>query len=276
MSIAFVGRANVDLTLRVPRRPGPGRAVFAPPLTPTAGGKSLNQAYAAARLGGDAALIATAGDDDWGRLLHRTLTGAGVAVDGFRLLPGVPTGAAVIEVTPDGESYVVLAPSAELTAADVERARPATVLVTQLDLPWEPLAALLSRPRPRTLIGNLVPHPDFDLSTLDVFVANEHEAAAVLGEPAVPPDRAAAALRDRGIASVVVTAGPRGAAYAGKAGTGTVGAPRVTAVDTTGAGDAFLAALALHLDRDEPLADAVLAAVRVGSRAVTQLGSLLQ
>jgi ribokinase len=275
MTIAFTGRANVDLTLRVPYRPGPGRAVFAPPLVPTPGGKSLNQAYAAARLGGDAALIATAGDDDWGRLLHRTLTGAGVSVDDFRLIPGVPTGAAVIEVTPDGESYVVLAPSADLTAADVERARPAEVVVAQLDLPWEPLEALLARPRPRVLIGNLVPHPDFDLAALDVFVANEHEAAAVLGEPSIPPDEAAAALRGRGIASVVVTAGPRGAAYAGRTSTGTVGAPPVVAVDTTGAGDAFLAALALHLGRGEPLADSVIAAVRVGSRAVTQRGSLL-
>ena len=120
-----------------------------------------------------------------------------------------------------------------------------------------------------------MPHPDFDLSTLDVFVVNEHEAAAALGVDAIPADRAAAALRDRGIASVVVTAGPRGAAYAGKAETGTVAAPRVNAVDTTGAGDAFLGALAVHLDRGEPLADAVIAAVRAGSRAVTQPGSLL-
>jgi ribokinase len=89
-SIAFVGRANVDLTLRIPHS-GPRPSGLCLASDPIRGGKALNQAYAAARLGRRSALIATAGDHDWGRLLMRALTGAGVALEDSRLFPGILT-----------------------------------------------------------------------------------------------------------------------------------------------------------------------------------------
>ncbi|MEV4352336.1 PfkB family carbohydrate kinase [Actinoplanes sp. NPDC049596] len=278
MRIAVFGRANVDLTVRVPHRASEGRTAFGSPLVVTAGGKAFNQACAVARLGGRAALIANAGDDEWGRLLARTLTEFGVDATGFRLLPGVTTGAAIIEVTPDGESYVTFArsPSTEPRPPDAAGVR-ADVVVAQLDVP---AAAVTALPRPRLLIGNLIPDPGLDrafLAGLDFYVVNEHEAAAVLGTSEVDAPAAVDGLLGLGIPGVVVTAGPRGAAYGHRTGTtGTVSAPTVDAVDSSGAGDAFLAALAVELSRGHPLPDAVAAAVLVGSRAVQQRGSLLR
>jgi ribokinase len=273
--IAVVGRANADLTVRVPARASEGRTAFGSPLAVTAGGKAFNQACGIARLGGRAALVANAGDDEWGRLLARTLRDFGVDGEAFRLLPGVPTGAAIIEVTPDGEPYVTFArsPGTELRPSDVRPVR-ADVIVTQLDMPAEAVEAL---PRPPLLIGNLIPDPGLDpafLTGLDLYVVNEHEAAAVLGTSPGGAPEAVGGLLDLGIPAVVVTAGPRGAAYGTRAGTATVPASRAEAVDTSGAGDAFLAALCLALSRGRELPDAVATAVEAGGRAIGHHGAL--
>ncbi|XVU21668.1 PfkB family carbohydrate kinase [Actinoplanes sp. CA-054009] len=271
--IAVFGRANADLTVRVPHRASEGRTAFGSPLAVTPGGKAFNQACAVARLGGRAALVANAGDDEWGRMLARTLTSFGVDGSEFRLLPGVPTGAAIIEVTPDGESYVTFArsPATDPSEQDAARVR-ADVVVAQLDVP---AAAVRALPRPRLLIGNLIPSEGVDPAALDLYVVNEHEAAAVLGTTRVDAGEAVRGLLDLGIPAVVVTAGARGASYGRRSGTGAVSAPRVESVDSSGAGDAFLAALALDLSRGRPLPDAVAAAVLVGARAVQKRGSLL-
>jgi ribokinase len=274
--IAFVGRAVVDLTVRVPERAGAGRAAYGGPLVATAGGKAVNQAYAAARLGGDVALVANAGADHWGDLLVRTLDG--VNLDGFRLLPGVPTGAAIIEVTPDGESYVTLALSegAELSAEQVRdafRRRTAEIVVCQLDLPPGALEGLS---KPRLLVGSLIPSDPSVLSTLDLFVVNVFEAAAVLGVASTDAIETAEGLRDLGIPAVVVTAGADGAVVSDRGGTKRVRAEKVEVVDSTGAGDAFLGALAVDLAAGRPLTDAVATATVVGSRAVQNAGSLYQ
>ncbi len=279
--VAFVGRANIDLTAQVPRRATPGRTTFASSLTASPGGKSLNQAIAAAKRGGRCCLIANVGADSWGHQIAAALEDASVDTRHVTLLPGATTGAAIIEVTPDGESYVTLAlsPPTELTADDVWRALnafAANAVVVQLDLPPQPVNALLRRrPAPIT-IGNLVPHPDLDkalLRHLDVLVVNQHEAAAILHTTNDDPLTAAAALRQLGPRIVVVTAGAHGAVYADSNGSGTVPAPTVSVVDTTGAGDAFLGSLALDLAQHIPLAEAITTAVHVGSRAVQQVGA---
>src|SRR6266568_5082434 len=203
LDVIFVGRANIDLTVRIPFRPAAGRTAFASELMVTAGGKSLNQAIAVSRFGGRAALVANAGADHWGDQLMRDLTEAGVDTTCFRLLPGARTGAAIIEVTPDGENFLVLAlsPAAELSLSDVGQALTrinAPVVVVQLDLPPEPLSRVLAEGRPSTVIGNLVPHPAFDrrlLSRCDVLVVNQQEAEVMLAVAEVDPLDAARQLQ---------------------------------------------------------------------------------
>jgi len=278
--VAFIGRANIDLTAQVPRRARPGRTTFAASLTASPGGKSLNQAIAAALREGRCCLIANVGADSWGHQIAAALACAGVDTRYVTLLPETTTGAAIIEVTPDGESYITLAlsPATELTADDVRRALDALdaqAVVVQLDLPPEPVAALLHRRPAPIIIGNLVPHPDLDkdlLQHLDVLVVNQHEAAAILQTTNDDPLTAAAELRQLGPRVVVVTAGAQGAVYADSHGSGTVPAPTVPVVDTTGAGDAFLGSLALDLARHVPLPQAITTAVHVGSVAVQHAG----
>lgn len=282
-AVVVVGRANVDLTVRVPRLPSAGRAVFSAGLVSAAGGTGLNQAIAVARLGGRAALVANVGADRWGDELRGVLEGAGVDTSGFRQRPGATTGAAIIQVTPDGEPYVTVTvpPETELSGPDVAVALAglhAAVVVVQLDLPPDAVARALRAPRPAVLIGNLVPHPDLDrrlLTVLDVFVANRAEAAAVLGADRVDPLVAARQLCELGPRAAVVTAGADGAAYCSAVESGVVSAPVVDVVDTSGAGDAFLAAFVIAESRRSPLAQAVAAGVRVGSRAVQSPGALL-
>ncbi len=280
--VIVVGRANVDLSVRVPFRAGPGRSVFGSELSTAPGGKGLNQAVAVARLGGHACLIANAGDDPWGQLLTGTLADAGLDVAHFRLLAGVPTGAAIIEIAPDGENFVVLAPSprTELTSDQVTNALKAVnapVLTVQLDMAAEPVAAALHETARsgRLRIGHLVPHPSLDhdlLQRLDVFVANQHEAAQILGDSDVDPLTAAHRLRQLGPTTVVVTSGAQGAAYSEPGGSCTVSAAVIPVVDTTGAGDAFLGSLALSLARGGRVPAAVAEAVGVGSRSCSTRG----
>lgn len=278
--VMFVGRANVDLIVHVPHRASPGRTTFGSPLTVAPGGKSLNQAIAAAGRGGRCCLVANVGADAWGEQLKTALADSNVDTSYFSLLDHATTGAAIIEVTPDGESYITLAlsPSSELTIDDVNRAVDAIdadTVVTQLDLPADTVTALLTRRRFRQMIGNLVPDPDLDLTLLnrlDVLVVNQQEAAAILRTDIDDPQHVVAELQRLGPRVVVVTAGARGAAYGYPDGSGSVPAPAVPVVDTTGAGDAFLGSLAVDLARHIPLADAVATAVRVGSRVVQHTG----
>ncbi|MFG1676334.1 ribokinase [Micromonospora sp. NPDC049282] len=278
---AFVGRANIDLTIHVPHRARPGRTAIGSPLTANAGGKSLNQAIAAARRGGRVALIANVGADTWAHQITATLTDARVDTRHVRLVPDATTGAAIIEVTPDGESYITLAlsPATELTTDDIHRATAcltAEAVIVQLDLPPEPVTTLLSHRRAPIILGNLVPHPDLDprlLAELDVLVVNQHEATAILRTTARNPLDAAAALQRLGPRTVIVTAGPNGAAFAHPHGSGTLPALAVPVVDTTGAGDAFLGSLAFDLARHTPLPDALTTAIQAGSHTVGHSGS---
>ncbi|MFI6078719.1 PfkB family carbohydrate kinase [Actinoplanes sp. NPDC051343] len=281
--VTVLGRANVDLVIHVRRLPSAGRAAFGSPLTTTAGGKALNQAVTVARLGGVARLVANVGGDVWGHLLAGALSEAGVDTAGFRLIANATTGAAIIAVTPDGESYVCMAlsPETELTPADVAQvlAGPApSAMVTQLDLAPDVVHSVLQAPRPRLLVGNLEPHPEIDrqlLGELDLYIVNEEEAAAVLGAEHVEAAEAVAELQKLGPRAVVVTAGARGAFYSRGTGIGAVVADAVEVVDTTGAGDAFLGALVLSMTRGSDLEEAVAVAVRAGGLAAQHSGALL-
>lgn len=282
--VVFVGRANIDLTVRIPFRPEPGHTVFGSELSATAGGKSLNQAIAVAHLGGRASLVANVGADHWGHHILATLTEADVDVTHLQLLAGVPTSAALIHVTPDGENHLVLAisPRTELTADQVQHALEHSnvdVIAVQLDLPPEPVTTVLTEPQPRALrIGNLIPHPSLDrslMARLDILVVNHQEAAAMLGKTDITPMAAARLLRRLGPSAAIVTAGPHGAAYSHPDGSDIVDAPTTQVVDTTGAGDAFFGSLTLDLSQDTSLPDAVTRAVQVGAKAVQHEGAHL-
>ncbi|SCD82624.1 ribokinase [Streptomyces sp. BpilaLS-43] len=286
--LLVVGSANADLVVGVERRPAPGETVLGSDLVVHPGGKGANQAVAAARLGARTALLARVGDDAHGRLLRESQRAAGVDT-GPVLVGGAPTGVALITVDPSGDNSIVVSPgaNARLTPGDIRAAGPlfaaARVVSVQLEIPLETVAETARALAPGTrLVLNPsppAPLPADVLAACDPLVVNEHEARYILGilgqEAGSAPEEWADTLLAHGPRSVVVTLGAEGALIADSRGGGPVHvpSPEVDAVDTTGAGDAFTAALAWRLGLGEELAEAAAFAVRVGAAAVTRQGA---
>jgi ribokinase len=247
------------------------------------GGKGANQAVAAARLGARTALLARVGDDAHGRLLLDSQRAAGVDTAGV-LVGGAPTGVALITVDPSGDNSIVVSPGANghLTPEDVRAAAAllsaSQVVSAQLEIPLETVEEVVRSlpPGTRFVLNPSPPRelPEEVLAACDPLIVNEHEARVVLGEDAgETPEQWAEALLALGPRSVVVTLGEEGALVADAAGATRVPSVRVEAVDTTGAGDSFTAALAWRLGAGESLADSAAYAARVGAVAVTREGA---
>lgn len=282
--LLVVGSANADLVIAVERRPDAGETVLGSDLAVHPGGKGANQAVAAARLGARTALLARVGDDAYGRLLLDSQRAAGVDTVGV-LVGGAPTGVALITVDPSGDNSIVVSPGAngKLTPADVQAAaslfHASRVVSTQLEIPLETVVAVVRSlaPGSRFVLNPSPPRPlpGEVLGACDPLIVNEHEARVILGAACVSdaPGDWARLLLAKGPRSVVVTLGAEGALVASGEGVVHVPSVPVDVVDTTGAGDAFTAALAWRLGAGEPLARAAAYAARVGAAAVTRAGA---
>jgi ribokinase len=292
-AVTVLGSLNTDISLPVPHLPGPGETVLASaPATFGAGGKGANQAVAAARLGAAVSMVGCCGDDEFGARLRAGLAAEGVGVAGLRAVPGVASGLALITVDPAGENSIAVAAGANGLVGDAEVAtafaQPCDVLVLSAEIPASVLGAALRRARAdgvRTVL-NLAPVPEGAVGLLAEcpgwLVVNAQEAAALAGRPGGSPARdetalgsAAAAALAAGLGGghVAVTMGAAGAALAGPSGTAAVPGFPVTAVDTVGAGDAFVGALAVALASGLDPAAAVTAACAAGAAAATRRGA---
>ncbi|MFI9563584.1 ribokinase [Streptomyces rishiriensis] len=284
--LLVVGSANADLVIGVERRPAAGETVLGSDLAVHPGGKGANQAVAAARLGARTALLARVGDDAHGRLLLDAQRAAGVDTTGV-LAGGAPTGVALITVDPSGDNSIVVSPGANgrLTPADVRAAsgllHASKVVSAQLEIPLETVVEVVRNLAPggRFVLNPSPPRPlpAEVLAVCDPLIVNEHEAKVILGEAgdtAADPEDWARLLLAKGPRSVVVTLGAEGALVASAdGGVQRVASVKVDAVDTTGAGDSFTAALAWRVGAGASLAQAAAYAARVGAAAVTRRGA---
>jgi ribokinase len=293
--VLVVGSLNTDLTVRTQRLPGPGETVPGEDLVISPGGKSSNQAAAAALLGADVALLGRVGADANGAFLLERAQAAGVDTSNVKTLDGVSTGTAVIAVDDAGENSIIVSPGANghLTVHDVQAAGgfftggAVVCLCFEVGLPVVLAAARAARAAGVGVVLNPSPFlevRDELLALVDVLVVNEHELADLVGSEVVgtgdEPDwnRVGQALALRGPGHVVVTLGAAGAVVLRlQPGHATRvhrdQAPTVTAVDTVGCGDAFLGALALRLAQGEDPDTACRFAVRVGAFAATRPGA---
>ncbi|WP_432026940.1 ribokinase [Streptomyces sp. 1222.5] len=282
--LLVVGSANADLVIGVERRPAAGETVLGGDLAVHPGGKGANQAVAAGRLGARTALLARVGDDGHGRLLLDSLRAAGVDTAGV-LVGGAPTGVALITVDPSGDNSIVVSPGANsrLVPADARAAVPllhaSRVVSAQLEIPLETVVEVVRNlaPGSRFVLNPSPPRPlpAEVLAACDPLIVNEHEARVLLGDTCVSedPEDWARRLLAEGPRSVVVTLGADGALVCDGSGVRRVPSVKVDAVDTTGAGDAFTAALAWRLGAGAPPAEAAAYAARVGAAAVTRRGA---
>jgi ribokinase len=286
---------NADLTVRTHRLPGPGETVTGSDLVISPGGKSSNQAAAAALLGADVRLMGRVGDDGNADLLLERAQAAGVDVRRVERLSGVATGTAMIAVDRAGENFIIVSPgaNARLAEADVVSAADfftdggVLCLCLEVDLSVVRAAAEAAHSAGTSVVLNPSPFQDLDerlLRLVDVLVVNEHELRDLVGDEALgsgeAPDweRVLELFAPRGPRHVVVTLGSEGAVVlaldaAGDARVHAEPAPRVDVVDTTGCGDAFLGTLAFRLALGEDPAIACRYAVQVGSFAATRPGA---
>jgi ribokinase len=285
--VLVVGSANVDFTVALARLPRPGETVSEGTLLVARGGKGANQAVAARRLGAEVRLIGCVGDDPSGREVRAALAGEGIGVDALATVAGPATGTALIVVDRDGRNQIAVAPGANraLTAADVERHQAdvawAEVVVCSLEVPLTAVrrALEIARSHTATTIVNPAPFPDAGidfLSLADYVTPNETEAARLAGLEVAGLDgarTAAAAVRARGAGTAVLTLGNAGVLADGPDGVVHAPAFTVTAVDTTGAGDAFNGALAVALGERRPLVEALRFANAAAALACTRRGA---
>ena len=287
VDVFVVGSINQDFVLKVEQRPQPGETVTDAELSLHNGGKGANQAAAAALLGASVTMLGRVGSDDLGDPLVRALEEKGVDTTFVEAAEDESTGAAFITLTPDGENAITVAPGANrrIRSEDIDAASEAIgeaeILVAQMEVSAETVgrAVEIAGEVGTRVLVNLAPPmelPNETLAKLDPLVVNEHEATFLLSEKVEGVEGARSAAPDLlsfGPRSVVITLGADGAVYAEGEASEHIPAPATEAVDTTGAGDAFVGALAAKLSKGASLKEAVSYAVRAGAAAVTKEGA---
>lgn len=286
--ISVVGSCNIDLTTTVPRLPRAGETLLGRHFLMTYGGKGANQAAMARKLGARVTMVAKVGNDLFGEYTRANLRDLGVDTTFVTRDTIQVTGVASILVDDDGRNVIAIVPGANfaLTPEDVRAARDALAgadaLVCQLEVP---LAVTLEALRLAKAQGRAVtvfnpapgqPLPPELVQLCDVVVPNETEAEAITGVAVHDLEDARVAahrLLQAGARAAVVTLGDQGALVADQEGTTHIPALRVTAVDSTGAGDAFVGTLAYSLARGHPLREAARLASVAAALSVTRLGA---
>ncbi|MFO1092403.1 MAG: ribokinase [Planctomycetaceae bacterium] len=285
--ICVVGSANVDLTFCTSRLPKAGETVSGRALHIGMGGKGANQAVAAARLGADVALVACVGSDSFGREAIARYQAEGIDTSFVRQDSHLPTGTAAILLDDEAENRIIVVAGANagLTVADVKKAavaiREADVLLCQLETPLDATLEAFRIAHAADVLTVLTPSPISELPEellrqCDLCVLNRTEMEFLSRCPVDSPDAADAAaksLKSRGVRFVAVTMGKHGACLLDDAGATHIPAITVDAVDTTGAGDAYTAALAVSLGCGLELRQAARRASVVAAITVTRVGT---
>jgi len=284
--ILVVGSINMDIVARVDRVPAGGENVRGADLRTIPGGKGANQAVACARLGAETTFLGRVGDDAFGERLRQGLAQAGIRTDALQTVVGCASGIALILVDAAGQNTIVVTAGANgrLSPADVDAARAlfdaADAVVLQLEIPPETVARALRLAREAgkpTILDAGPPRTPVDPAVFGctVLTPNEAEAAALLdlAPGAMRLEETARELLARGPEAVVIKAGDQGAVVAERGRLVRAAAFKIDPVDTTAAGDAFTAALALEFVKGTDLAEAARVANAAGALACLRLGA---
>ena len=275
------------MVIRVARIPRAGETLLGGEFLTAAGGKGANQAVGAARAGGRVWFIGRVGRDDLGDTALAALRRDRIDVRWVSRDPAAASGVALIFVAPGGENSIAVAggANAKLSPGDVRMAagviRSAAALVAQLETPLSTVraAAQIAANAGVPLILNPAPAqplPNALLKLVSILTPNETEAELLTGievADAAGAARAAAKLRLRGVQTVIITLGVRGAYVAGEGVECLVPGFKVKAVDTTAAGDVFNGALAVALGEGRPILDAARFANAAAALSVTRRGA---
>jgi ribokinase len=291
-SVLVVGSINVDCTVNVKQLPKPGETIHGTDAVYLPGGKGGNQAVSVAAAGTMVVMIGAVGTDSHGIAARESLSGYGVDTAGVLEKPGA-TGTAFIFVEASGENLIVVTPGANslVSTSDAESLirefskEVPPIVLAQLELPIQTVeqAARITESLHGRFILNLAPAVSISmqmLSVCDPIVLNEPEAAFLLGREITSSTEALHAAQEllKRAKSVVITLGSKGAVYAqidesGRTESKHFETEKVKAVDTTGAGDAFVGAMTAALARGSKLGEAVELGISAGTTAVLHVGA---
>jgi ribokinase len=285
--IAVVGSSNTDLITFADRFPRPGETLFGQDFVLGFGGKGANQAVAARLCGAEVLMVARVGNDLFGEATIRNFNAFGVDTTHVKIIAGVPTGVAPIVVEPTGQNRIIVVKGANdrLMPADVDAAATelgrVDTIILQFEIPLDTIYHTVRFARARGIRCIVNPAPAVpvslaDLTDADYLIPNETEAELMTGLPVQTIEQAAAcaaALLGKGFRRVVTTLGARGTLLADSSGHVHVPPFAVSAVDTTGAGDAFIGSLAVFLAEGAPERDAVARASLYAALSTTRVGT---
>ena len=270
--VVVVGSANLDLVATLDHLPKPGETIVALDYAEHAGGKGVNQAVACARMGARTAFVGCVGNDDAGVFLRGVLENEGIDTTMLRIVD-MPTGRAFINVDSRGENEIVVVSGAntQVGVAQNPFLLPTShVLLMQLEIPLQTVTAALTAARKGGAVTVLNPAPYRSLtgeilSLVDVIVPNETESAACGGTQA---------LLAAGVGTVVTTLGEKGAVINTVSSETSISPHNVVAVDTVGAGDAFIGALSAEIARGTSISEAAAVGAVAGALATTVRGAV--
>ncbi len=284
--IVVIGSSNTDMVIKSDKLPNPGETILGGEFLLNPGGKGANQAVTAARLGGKVTFIAKIGSDTFGKNSISLYSSEGINTEFIFSDPEKPSGVALINVNECGENCIVVAPGANgfLSVEDIEKAKceieSADILLMQLEIPLSVVeySAKLAYDKGIKVILNPAPAselPNSLLKCLYIITPNKNEAEALSGIKITDIEsakKAAAAIREKGVDTVIITMGELGAIICGDE-LQQIPAVSVKTVDTTAAGDVFNGALSVALAEDKSIVDAVIFACKCAALSVTKLGA---
>jgi len=283
MTVVVCGSLNMDVIVQSKRRPLAGETLLDGKVSFLPGGKGSNQAIAAARLGATTAMLGAVGNDVFGKTLRDVLADNGVDAAGVKVVRGATTGVAVIQVA-EGDNAITGAAGANARFATPmvgRKPRKGEIWVAQFETPLSTTEAVFRRARAagaRTIL-NLAPmvrHPKRLLKLVDIAVLNEIELAQATGIKITAANSQAviaAACRKLGPTTVIATLGGRGLVMVSPDGVVALPAFKARVVDTTGAGDCFVGALAARLVSGASILDAARYANAAAACSVERLGA---
>lgn len=287
--IVVVGSCMIDFVSYASRLPTAGETIHGDKFVTNFGGKGANQCVAAAKLGADTTLVARVGNDIWGEKYIDNLDSAGVNTEFVLITPNSSSGIAQINVAESGENQIVIVAGAnkQLSVSDIEDAKKsissAEVLIMQLETPPETAIRAMELCTGISILNGAPALSTYDpklLTLPTIFCINETEASIFTGLPVNntgDAEKAAIDLVTKGCKSVLITLGEQGAVYhSGDCGCKVlkIESPKVKSLDTTGAGDAFIGALAYFIGAKKvSMEKAIRAACFVAADSVTKLGT---
>jgi ribokinase len=286
-TIIIIGSMNMDMMVRTDHIPRPGETVMGRDFLMNPGGKGANQAVAVARLSGDAKFVGKIGNDLFGRQAAQLFREEGVDTSGLSSDPELPSGIALITVDQHGENSIVVAPGANASLnpsdvrAHIDDTPNAKVLLLQLEIPLETVSFAINMAKDKGIKVILNPAPaqiltDELLSAVDILTPNETEAEYLTGISVFDLDsakQAAQSLHAKGVVSVIITLGQKGALLYHNGEFQHIPAIKVEAIDTTAAGDVFNGALAVAITEGKELSQAIEFACHAAALSVTRIGA---